>query len=243
MATRQELQVQQKRELDKKEEDTIPARVFLPTADIYETDDALNVVLEMPGVEKNSVDIRVEDGVLKIDGRLDFSKYQGLQPLYTEYNVGHYSRSFRLPSRIDQNKIAAELKDGVLSSRCPRSRKPGRARYKLNDGRRAMSDAAVASLTKKRAMPVSYGSLPVAKQVEHGGNNRFLVTLPSTAYSLLAPHLRTIPLKRGVILYEVEEKIEQVYFPWRGDGFALGDNAKRSIRRERFGGTGWGSRR
>jgi HSP20 family protein len=120
MATRQELQVQQKRELDKKEEGTIPTRVFLPTADIYETNDLLNVVLEMPGVEKNSVDIRVEDGVLKIDGRLDFSKYQGLQPLYTEYNVGHYSRSFRLPSRIDQNKIAAELKDGVLSLVLPK---------------------------------------------------------------------------------------------------------------------------
>jgi hypothetical protein len=43
---------------------TIPARVFLPTADIYETNDALNVVLEIPGVEKSSVDIRVEDGVL-----------------------------------------------------------------------------------------------------------------------------------------------------------------------------------
>jgi HSP20 family protein len=94
--------------------------VFLPTADIYETNDALNVVLEMPGVEKNSVEVRVEDGVLKIDGRLDFSKYQGLQPLYTEYNVGHYSRSFRLSSKIDQNKIGAELKDGVLSLVLPK---------------------------------------------------------------------------------------------------------------------------
>jgi HSP20 family protein len=120
MASRQELQVQQKRELEKKEETTIPARVFLPTADIYETNDALNVVLEMPGVEKNSVEVRVEDGVLKIDGRLDFSKYQGLQPLYTEYNVGHYSRSFRLSSKIDQNKIGAELKDGVLSLVLPK---------------------------------------------------------------------------------------------------------------------------
>jgi HSP20 family protein len=120
MASRQELQVQQKRELEKKEESTIPARVFLPTADIYETKDALNVVLEMPGVEKSSVDIRVEDGVLKIEGRLDFSKYQGLQPLYTEYNVGHYSRSFRLSSKIDQNKIGAELKDGVLSLVLPK---------------------------------------------------------------------------------------------------------------------------
>jgi HSP20 family protein len=92
----------------------------LPTADIYESNDALNVVLEMPGVDKNSVDIRVEDSVLKIEGRLDFSKYQGLQPLYTEYNVGHYSRSFRLSSKIDQNKIAAELNDGVLSLVLPK---------------------------------------------------------------------------------------------------------------------------
>ena len=120
MASRQELQVQQKRELEKKEETTIPARVFLPNADIYETTDALNVVLEMPGVDKNSVEVHVEDGVLKIDGRLDFSKYQGLQPLYTEYNVGHYSRSFRLSSKIDQNKIGAELKDGVLSLLLPK---------------------------------------------------------------------------------------------------------------------------
>ena len=120
MPTRQDPQVQQKRELEKEEESTIPARVFLPTADIYETNDALNVVLEMPGVDKNSVDIRVEDGVLKIEGRLDFSKYQGLQPLYTEYNVGHYSRSFRLSSKIDQNKIGAELKDGVLSLVLPK---------------------------------------------------------------------------------------------------------------------------
>ena len=120
MVSRQELQVQHKRELDKKEETTIPARVFLPTADIYETTDALNVVLEMPGVEKSSVEIHVEDSVLKIDGRLDFSKYEGLQPLYTEYNVGNYSRSFRLSSKIDQNRIAAELKDGVLSLVLPK---------------------------------------------------------------------------------------------------------------------------
>jgi HSP20 family protein len=120
MPTKQEVQVQQKRELESKDESTIPARVFLPTADIYESNDALNVVLEMPGVDKNSVDIRVEDSVLKIEGRLDFSKYQGLQPLYTEYNVGHYSRSFRLSSKIDQNKIAAELNDGVLSLVLPK---------------------------------------------------------------------------------------------------------------------------
>ena len=95
MASKKELQVAQKRELEKKEETTVPARIFMPSADIYETKEGLNVVLEMPGVDKNSLDIRVEDDVLKVDGKLDFSKYRGLQPLYTEYNIGHFSRSFR----------------------------------------------------------------------------------------------------------------------------------------------------
>ena len=117
----QELQVQKKRELENKEEATIPARLFVPPADIYEAENDLTVVLEMPGVEKKNVDINVENGVLSVEGRIDLAKYQGLQPLYTEYNIGHYSRSFRLSSKIDQNKIAAEMKDGVLSLKLPKA--------------------------------------------------------------------------------------------------------------------------
>ena len=121
MATNQELQVQQKRELVKREEATTPTRVFVPIADIYETNDALTVILEMPGVEKNNVDVRVEDGVLRVTGQLDLSKYKGLVPLYTEYNIGNYARNFRLSNKIDQNKIAAELKDGVLWVTLPKA--------------------------------------------------------------------------------------------------------------------------
>jgi HSP20 family molecular chaperone IbpA len=120
MASNQELQVQQKREQQNKEEGTVPTRVFVPVADIYETGNALSVVMEMPGVDKGNVEIRVEDDVLKVEGKLDFSKYQGLQPVYTEYNIGNYARSFSLSSRIDQNKIAAELNDGVLSVVLPK---------------------------------------------------------------------------------------------------------------------------
>jgi HSP20 family protein len=94
MATSQELQVQQKREVDRKPESTTPTRRFQPVTDIFETQDALNVILEMPGVDKGGVELRVENDVLTIDGQVDFSKYEGLSPIYTEYNVGHYTRSF-----------------------------------------------------------------------------------------------------------------------------------------------------
>jgi HSP20 family protein len=120
MVASQELQVQQKREIETKEETTLPTRTYVPTTDIFETRDALNVVLEMPGVEKSNIDITVQEGVLKVEGRLDFSKYKNLQPLYTEYNVGHYARSFRLSSKIDDSKIAAELRDGVLTLTLPK---------------------------------------------------------------------------------------------------------------------------
>jgi HSP20 family molecular chaperone IbpA len=112
--TGQDLEVQQKREVQSKEEATVPSRVFLPTTDIFETDQALTVVMEMPGVNKDKVEINLEDGVLTIEGKIDFSKYQDLQPVYTEYNIGNYRRSFTLPETIDQEKIKAEMSDGVL---------------------------------------------------------------------------------------------------------------------------------
>ena len=123
MATQQEVQVQQKREVEKKQESTIPARVFVPAADIFETEQALTVILEMPGVSKDSVDVNVETDVLTIEGRVDFSNYDGLQPLYTEYNVGNYARIFQLSSKIEQDRISAELKDGVMMLLLPKAEK------------------------------------------------------------------------------------------------------------------------
>ena len=123
MATYQEVQVQQKREVDKERESTIPARQFLPVTDIFETDQALTVILEMPGVDKDSVDVRVENGVLSIEGQVDLSKYQGLAPLYIEYNVGNYARTFQLSSKIEQDRITAELKDGVMTLTLPKAEK------------------------------------------------------------------------------------------------------------------------
>jgi len=110
--------VQKKREVES--ETTVPVRVFVPTADIYETQESLIVNLEMPGVDKERVSIHVEDGILQVEGQLDFAQYEGLQPVYTEYNIGNYSRNFRLPNQVDQTKIEAQMKDGVLSLMLPK---------------------------------------------------------------------------------------------------------------------------
>ena len=121
MADPQELQVQQKREVEKKTETTTPARVFVPVTDIFETPEALTVVLEMPGVDRNSIEANVEDDVVTIEGRIDFAKYEGMQPVYTEYNVGHYARSFQISNKIDQSKISAEMSDGVVTLVLPKA--------------------------------------------------------------------------------------------------------------------------
>jgi HSP20 family molecular chaperone IbpA len=132
MASQHELQVQQKREVEKKQESTIPTRAFLPTTDIFETEQALSVVLEMPGVDKDNVDISVENDTLTIQGRIDYSKYEGLQPVYTEYNIGHYVRTFQISSKIEQGKISAELKDGVMTLVLPKAEKAKPRKIKVS---------------------------------------------------------------------------------------------------------------
>ena len=120
MSGAQELAVREKRELANKEEKTIPGRYFVPPADIFETDEALTVIMEMPGVAKDNVSIALENDVLRVDGQVNFSKYEGMEPVYTEYNVGHYARGFTLSGKIDRDKISAQLDDGVLTLTLPK---------------------------------------------------------------------------------------------------------------------------
>ena len=117
----QELQVQEKREVEKKQEATVPARTFVPATDIFDTAESLTIVMEMAGVDKKHLDVSVENGVLTVEGRLDFSKYEGMQPVYTEYNIGHYRRSFSISGKVDQSRIAAQMKDGVLTLVLPKA--------------------------------------------------------------------------------------------------------------------------
>jgi HSP20 family protein len=132
MSGTQELTVREKQELAKKEEKTVPGRYFVPASDIFETDDALTVIMEMPGVEKKDVSIALEDDVLRVEGQIDFSKYQAMEPVYTEYNVGHFARGFTLSGKIDRDAISAQLDDGVLTLTLPKAKEAMPRRIAVN---------------------------------------------------------------------------------------------------------------
>jgi HSP20 family protein len=119
--TPQDLQVQEKQEqTQEKGEATEVGQYFVPQTDILESAEALFVTVEMPGVQKDNVDINLDKNVLTITGSIDFSNYEGLKPIYTEYNVGNYTRSFTLSSRIDKERISATMEDGLLSLNLPK---------------------------------------------------------------------------------------------------------------------------
>ena len=120
MEPSQDLALRQKQEVATKEERTVPGRYYAPVSDIYETDIGLMIVMEVPGVTKERVTIDLQGDVLRIEGQIDFSQYKGMEPVYTEYNIGHFVRTFSLPSKIDREKIAAQLEDGVLTLTLPK---------------------------------------------------------------------------------------------------------------------------
>ena len=122
MATQKEIEVQQKKEVASAEESTRSARYYVPGTDIHESDEALDIAMEVPGVAKDGVEVTLEKDVLKVIAQVDFSNYDGLEPIYTEYEVGHFQRSFSLSSKIDQGGISARVENGVLHLHLPKTR-------------------------------------------------------------------------------------------------------------------------
>jgi len=117
----QEVAPQGKKELAPAEERTEAGRFFSPYTDIHETPRAVIVTMEMPGVDRNSVDIRLDKGVLTVKGSIEPTKYEALQPIYAEYNVGNFVRTFTVSTKIDSAAIGAVIADGVLTIELPKA--------------------------------------------------------------------------------------------------------------------------
>lgn len=116
-----ELALQQKKEVSAPAERTEAVRFYSPYTDIYELPDRVVVVMEMPGVDKSALDITLEKNVLTVTGNIDSKAYEELQPIYTEYSVGNFSRTFTVSTQIDSSKISASVEDGVLTIDLPKA--------------------------------------------------------------------------------------------------------------------------
>ncbi len=106
---------------ERKTEMTRDLPVFTPAADIFEKDDALLVVCDMPGVPESDVDIDLKDDVLTITGRQSDQTPEQGQLAYRGYATGIYRRAFTLATDIDREKIKARLVNGVLSISLPKA--------------------------------------------------------------------------------------------------------------------------
>ena len=104
-------------------ERTRDSRLYVPRVDIYETVDAIHLVADIPGADEYSIDITLEKNVLTIDADVHAEKPEDYSLTYAEYGIGSFRRKFNLSNEIDQEKIVAEVKDGVLKLVLPKSEK------------------------------------------------------------------------------------------------------------------------
>jgi len=104
-------------------EQTRPGTVYSPFVDIFENDDAITVVAEMPGVKPEDFDIDVRDRVLTLTGRATLPDRSKEWDVLREYDSGTFFRQFTLSETIDQSKIDARLADGVLRLELPKVEK------------------------------------------------------------------------------------------------------------------------
>jgi HSP20 family molecular chaperone IbpA len=115
MAETQTMQIE-KEELTPTEdtERTRDVSCFVPRADIYELDDQIVIVADVPGADKDTIEITLEKNILTINATIDPEIPQGYTLQAAEYEMGDFQRSFQLSNEIDREKIDAVVKDGVL---------------------------------------------------------------------------------------------------------------------------------
>ena len=111
----------------RKRETDVPEKLaqcpaVLPAVDIFETPEQIVLKADLPGIEEKDIDVRIENNVLILRGERKFLKEAKEEDYHRiERSFGVFSRTFQLPGTIDQNKISAVHKEGVLEVRLPKS--------------------------------------------------------------------------------------------------------------------------
>ena len=102
-------------------ETEVSTRSWAPPVDIYETEDAIVLKAELPGIDPKDVEVRVEDNTLYLKGERNYEKEVNEQNYHrVERSYGSFARSFSLPNSIDAEKVKAEYKDGLLTLTMPK---------------------------------------------------------------------------------------------------------------------------
>ena len=117
----QELTAAEKREVDTSiHQELRSGNWFVPPTDIYETEEMVVLIMDMPGVCFDCAQVSIIDDELVVTGHVTHGEDQDDYVLYREYDVGHYHRHFGLPPTIDRNQITASMADGVLTVHMPK---------------------------------------------------------------------------------------------------------------------------
>jgi len=101
-------------------EQTRPGAVYSPTTDIFENDNSITVLADMPGVKAQDLQIDLRENVLTLTGRVTVPESPNESDVLREYRSGTFFRQFTLSETIDQTKIDAKLTDGVLRLELPK---------------------------------------------------------------------------------------------------------------------------
>jgi HSP20 family molecular chaperone IbpA len=123
MVMEKEIQPRKKREVIPPSEQTRPYPVFTPSVDIYESDNDLVLIADMPGVSDKDLNIDLRDDILTIVADVENPEGKEEAVILREYRWGRYYRQFNLIEDVDRDKISATLKDGVLKLVMPKAQK------------------------------------------------------------------------------------------------------------------------
>ncbi len=123
MTESKELQVKEKQEVANPAEQTKPGLVFTPAVDIFETEKEITLLADMPGVKSDNLAIDLRENTLTLTGEISPFEGPDEEDLMIEYDVGKFYRQFTLSEVINQEKIEASLKDGVLRLSLPKVEK------------------------------------------------------------------------------------------------------------------------
>ena len=118
-----ELKAREKQEVTSPAEQTTPGLVFTPAVDIFETDNAITLLADMPGVKADDLTIDLRDNTLTLSADIAPVDNSDEQEILVEYQSGRYYRQFTLGELVNQEKINAQLNDGVLRLSLPKVEK------------------------------------------------------------------------------------------------------------------------